>query len=381
MSALIHPIVLPTATAGRQLHVSGNIWLAPVAGNTNIPLRRLAFEHGADLTCTELVSTRSIAMTGSIEASRRYLHSDGTTPTAIQLFGSEPDEFLRALEIILAQDDFRETRIFDINMGCPVPKVVKTGAGAALMLDPERAAAIVRRTVDFLAPLGHLVTAKVRRGFHADDNTVAEFTRRLAQSGVSAITVHGRTRAQMYSGVADIGCIAEAVSAVRSENPAVPVIGNGDIRDAASAARMFLATGCDGIMIGRAALGNPWIFAHVKAALADVKRTGDPADATAAEHAAILAAVAAYDRENPLPPGPSAVSSAIMKLYRDMVQLDGNYRATREFRHILLPFFRHSRTATRLRNRAARLSSEAELIEILKEYESVNANDSQQFEL
>ena len=191
----------------------------------------------------------------------------GEKITAIQLFGSEPEDFEAAVRTIMATPVLQEVSIIDINMGCPVPKVVKTGSGSALMEDPQRAASIVKACKKVLAELclNVPVTVKTRIGYNAGDKGKPEFARALADAGCDMICVHGRTRIQMYHGESSNEAIAVMREAVRGYD--IPFFANGDITDVKSARKIIEDTGCDGIMIGRAARGNPWIFEQVTAGL------------------------------------------------------------------------------------------------------------------
>lgn len=220
---------------------------APMAGITDRAFRILAREAGCGLVCTEMVSDQAL-LYGNPKTTSLLDLTGEEGPVSMQIFGSEADYMAGAAEIA----ESRGGDILDINMGCPTPKIVKNGEGAALMKEPARAAAIVRAVVRRVKVP---VTVKMRKGW--DDNTVnaVELARMVVEAGASAVTVHGRTRSQFYAGKADWGIIAEVKKAVD-----VPVIGNGDIWEPQDALNMMEKTGCDGVMIGRAALGNPWIF-------------------------------------------------------------------------------------------------------------------------
>ncbi len=228
--------------------------LAPMAAVSDLPFRRLALELGADLAPTELVSAEGLWREHA--RTLAYLRHDPAIerPFCVQIFGARPEAMAFAALAAAA----RGAGIVDLNMGCPVSKVTKGGAGAALMNDPERAAAIVsavRRALPASVP----VTAKIRSGWDAASLNAAALARRLEGAGLAAIAVHGRTRAQGYSGQADWRAIAEVKRAVK-----IPVIGNGDVLSRADALRMVEETGCDAVMIGRGAMGNPWIFRECK---------------------------------------------------------------------------------------------------------------------
>ncbi len=245
-----------------------------MAGVTDAVFRRLARKFGAPLSFTEMVNDRGL-IHGNRETLDIVTISDGEKPAGAQIFGSDPATMGRAASIA----EGRGASLIDINMGCPVPKVTKSGAGAALMLDPDRAARIVgavRKAVE--VP----VTVKIRKGWDEERSDPAAFARLLESAGASAITIHGRTRAQGYSGRADWGSIAEVKRAV-----SVPVIGNGDVDGPSSLVRMMEETGCDACMIGRAALGNPWIFRQIASVLAggsEARVTVEERVATALEH-------------------------------------------------------------------------------------------------
>jgi tRNA-dihydrouridine synthase B len=237
-----------------NLLVNGRVGLAPMAGHTEPVFRGLCREHGAAFVVTELVSSEGLVR-GS-ERTNRYLHyEEMERPLGMQLFGSDPRVMAEAAALL---SDLRPDFI-DINMGCPVPKVVSREAGAALLRNKALLGDLARAVVDGARVP---VTAKIRSGWDRDSSDLEHIGALLEGSGVSAIAIHARTRAEGFSGRAnwsDIRRLKRAVS--------VPVLGNGDVRSAADAARMFEETGCDGILIGRGAVGNPWIFREVEACL------------------------------------------------------------------------------------------------------------------
>ncbi len=239
-----------------NVRLENNLALAPMAGTTDLIYRSICRELGAGLTVTELVSARGIVYDPRLKKTYRYLEiMPEENPVAIQLFGSEPDDFRIAIKTILSHPLLGQCALIDLNMGCPVNKVVRQGAGSALMKDPQQTARVVSASVEAAAEFGKSVTAKIRTGWDEDSINCVEIARILEQQGAAAITVHARTRAQMYSGKADWSQIARVRDAVR-----VPLYGNGDIDSPLSAAEMLEQTGADGVMIGRAAQGNPWIF-------------------------------------------------------------------------------------------------------------------------
>ncbi|MCL2719265.1 MAG: tRNA dihydrouridine synthase DusB [Lachnospiraceae bacterium] len=233
-----------------------NLILAPMAGVTDLPFRVLCCEQGAGLLCTEMVSAKAIFYNNKNTESLLEI-SPEEKPVSLQLFGSDPD----IISQMAARIEERPFDILDINMGCPVPKVVNNGEGSALMKNPRLVGEIIEKTVRVIKKP---VTVKIRKGYTGETVNAVEIAHIAAESGASAVTVHGRTRSQFYTGKADWDIIAAVKNAVR-----IPVIGNGDVTCGESAAAMFKHTGCDGVMIGRAVRGNPWIFRQIAAHLTD----------------------------------------------------------------------------------------------------------------
>ena len=245
------------------LELESPLVLAPLAGISDSVSRLLAHEKGAALSYTEMVSAKGLyyKSPGSEEL---LVIGPGEGPVGIQIFGSEPDMISFAAEHL--KD--RPNAFLDINMGCPVPKVVKTGAGSALIRNPGRALEILKTARKACDIYGKSLTVKTRIGFEDEDATNGkgrDFVKMLAQSGVELIAVHGRTRVQMYHGQSQTAVLAEYREAVRDSK--VAFIANGDIKDGQSALEILKMTDADGLMIGRAATGNPWIFDEVRAAL------------------------------------------------------------------------------------------------------------------
>jgi nifR3 family TIM-barrel protein len=230
--------------------VKNRVFLAPMAGVTDTVFRSLCAEMGAGLVFTEMVSAKGIYYNN--ENTKALLRtSPFERPTAAQLFGSEPDIIAEAVKRITDEED-PPFDIIDINMGCPAPKIVNNGDGSALMKNPSLALAVVRAAV---AASSAPVTVKLRKGFNSRWINAVEVAQAACEGGASAVAVHGRTRDQQYAGDADW----EIIARVREAVP-IPVIGNGDIKTPSDAKRMLEQTGCAAVMIGRAALGNPWIF-------------------------------------------------------------------------------------------------------------------------
>lgn len=306
--------------------------LAPMAAVSEAPYRQIVREMGAALAPTELISAEGLVRLNA--RTLRYLRHDPARedPFYVQLFGGDPARMAEAG--LIARD--RGARLLDINMGCPVPKVTRNGAGSALMADPARGAAIVRAVRE---ATGLPVTAKIRSGLDAYSINAVQVALALEAEGVAAIAVHGRTRAQGYSGRADWSIIRAVKQAVR-----VPVIGNGDVAGREDAERMFAETGCDAVMVGRAALGNPWVFREL---------AGGP------------------------PPTPAERTELILRHLREHVEHYGDVgAAVRAFRRMLAWYARGLRGASCFRAKAVLIEALDALREEIVRFFSTAERDS-----
>ena len=233
-----------------NVSLANPVILAPMAGVSDLPFRLLCHEQGAGMVCSEMISAKAILYHNKNTEELMQIHPD-EGPVSLQLFGSDPDIVSEMAKRI----EERPFAVMDLNMGCPVPKVVNNGEGSALMKNPLLAGKIIEKTAKAIQkPL----TVKIRKGFDDAHVNAVEMAKIAQESGAAAVAVHGRTREQYYSGTADWDIIAQVKQAVK-----IPVIGNGDVVDAASALRLFEQTGCDGYMIARGAEGNPWFFRQI----------------------------------------------------------------------------------------------------------------------
>ena len=227
------------------------IYLAPMAGITDMPFRSICKQCGADVLITEMISTRGLVYNDA-KTSKLLVIGPGENPVGVQLFGNDPEDFAQSVEKIADLPfDF-----ININMGCPTPKIIKNGDGCALMKNPKLASKIIEMTVKVSQKP---VSVKIRKGWDKESVNAVEFSYMAENSGASMIIIHGRTREMFYSGKADWNIIKRI-----KETVDIPVIGNGDVFTPEDALEIFQKTDCDGIMIGRGALGNPWVFREVK---------------------------------------------------------------------------------------------------------------------
>lgn len=262
-----------------DIKLAAPLALAPMAGITDLPFRLICRRLGCGMTVSEMVSAKGL-LYKNVKTTEMLRIDDGERPTAIQLFGSVPEELAEAARMVEASG----ADMIDFNMGCPVPKIVNNGEGSALMKQPQLAHDILAAMVKAVKIP---VTVKFRAGWDDSSRNAVEIAKAVEAAGVSAVAVHGRTRQQFYEGKADWGIIAEVKQAVK-----VPVFGNGDIFTVEDGLRMLAETGVDGLMIGRGADGNPWIFRELAAVLRGEERPAAPSLqerlAQAAEHLDML---------------------------------------------------------------------------------------------
>lgn len=308
-----------------DIELENNLILAPMAGITDLAFRKLCKENGAGLVETEMVSSRAIVYND--EKTLKMLNTEGEErPISMQIFGNDPEIMAESAKFLNDKAD-----IIDINMGCPAPKVVKNGDGSRLLLDLDLVSEIVKSVVS-VAKVP--VTVKIRKGWDEEHIVALEAARVIEKAGASAIIVHGRTRSQFYSGKADWEIIKKIKESVN-----IPVIGNGDIIDGKSAREMFETTNVDGIMIGRATLGNPWIFKEIIAYLSGV---------------------------NFVKPSNEDVLNTILLHYNMLIQEKGEYTAVREMRKHVAWYVKGMRNATIIRNQINTYESFADCEKFLK---------------
>ena len=302
--------------------------LAPMAGVTDLPFRLLCKEQGAGLLCMEMVSAKAIQYNNKNTKALLEIHPE-ETPVSLQLFGSDPE----VISEVAKQIEELPFSILDINMGCPVPKIVRNGEGSALMKQPKLVHEIVSKTVKAIEKP---VTVKIRKGFDDSCINAVKIAKIIEDAGAKAVAVHGRTREQYYSGKADWDIIRQVKEAV-----SIPVIGNGDVVSGESAIAMQKETGCDGVMIGRGAQGNPWIFSELLA----------------------------YDRTGEMPARPTIEEIKAM-IYRHgalQVKYKGEYLGIREMRKHVSWYTTGLPNSARLRGEINAVESLAELENLLEE--------------
>lgn len=313
----------------REVQLDNNIFLAPMAGVTDMPFRILCREQGCGLVYTEMVSAKGMHYNDR-KSSKIAEISEGEKPACVQIFGSDPVIMAGIAERLNSS----EACIIDINMGCPTPKITKNGEGSALMLKPELVGKIVKAVSEAsIKP----VTVKIRKGWDDEHVNAVEIARIAEANGASAVAVHGRTREQFYSGKADWSIIGQVKQSV-----SIPVIGNGDIFAPQDAAAMLAQTGCDAVMVGRGAQGNPWIFSRILHYL----ETGEL---------------------QPIP-GIRERTDMIIRHMNALAELKGEHMGVCEMRKHIAWYIKGLKNSTYVKERVFKIDSCSEVINLLREY-------------
>ena len=310
-----------------NVELDNNLILAPMAGVTNLPFRIICEKFEPGMVCTEMVSSKAIFYND--QKTRRLLNTEGEKrPISFQIFGSDEETMGYTAKYMSKIAD-----IIDINMGCPAPKVVKNGDGSKLLLDLEKAKRIMKVVVENSSVP---VTVKIRKGWDKENIVAVQVAKIAEEVGISAITIHGRTRSEFYTGKADWDIIKEVKDSVK-----IPVIGNGDIVDEETAYQMFEKTGVDGIMIGRVSFGNPWIFRNIKHFLITGEKLPSPTNS---------------ERLN------------IIKEHIDLAVEEKGEIAIKELRKHIAWYTKNLKNSSEFRNSINMIETKEQLIKTLNEY-------------
>ncbi len=313
-----------------NVNIDGYVALAPMAGVADRAFRELCMEFGACYCVSEMVSSKGISYNSAKSAQLMEL-SEKEHPCAVQIFGNEPETMAKAAQFALNY----KPEIIDINMGCPAPKISGNGSGAALMKDPVLCGEIVKEVVK---AVDIPVTVKIRKGFDDENINAVEVATICEKYGASAVTVHGRTRAQYYSGKVDLDIIRDVKNAL-----SIPVIGNGDVTSADDAKRMFEYTKCDLLMVGRGALGNPWVFKNINAY---------------------------FNLDKQVAPTFEEKMLVMKKHIEKLAENKGEYVGMKEARAHIPHYFKGFSGAAKLRNDACRVSTLSDLYALIEKAKS-----------
>lgn len=315
-----------------DVYIKNPVLLAPMAGFTDVAFRSICKSMGCGLTYTEMVSAKALYY-GNENTQRLLMVSENEKPLAVQIFGSDPYIMANIAEKLSDRDD---VDIIDINMGCPALKIIKNGEGSALMKNPRLAFDIVR---EVSKASKKPITVKIRKGFTRGESIAVDFAKGLEEAGAKAITVHGRTREQMYQGKADWDIIKEVKSALT-----IPVIGNGDVFSAKNAKELIELSGCDGVMVARGALGNPWIFNEIKDMLSG---------------------------KDVINPTPLEKVDLCIEHYKKSLEYDKEEKAVREMRKHIALYIKGLKNCTDIKNDVNICKGSKEVIDIMQRYKEI----------